>query len=314
MRQRKYLIHQMKFNKQKNLIAVVGPTAIGKTNLSLQLARYFNTEIISADSRQFYKELKIGTAPPTPNELSEVKHHFIGNLSIHENYNINTYENESINLLQNLFKTYDNIIMVGGSGLYINALWYGIDELPDGDKSLRAELKNKLELEGIESLRSHLKLLDPEYYNQVDLCNVNRIIRAIEVCETTGKKFSDIRLKKHKKRDFNIIKIGLVRQKEELYAVINSRVDKMIENGLVHEVYDMSGFRQLNALNTVGYKELFKYIDGESTLTKAIEDIKTNTRRFAKRQMTWFRKDPSIKWFNYDEFNKIRCLCTDLDN
>jgi len=169
-------------------------------------------------------------------------------------------------------------------------------------------------LEGIESLRSHLKLLDPEYYNQVDLCNVNRIIRAIEVCETTGKKFSDIRLKKHKKRDFNIIKIGLVRQKEELYAVINSRVDKMIENGLVHEVYDMSGFRQLNALNTVGYKELFKYIDGESTLTKAIEDIKTNTRRFAKRQMTWFRKDPSIKWFNYDEFNKIRCLCTDLDN
>jgi len=304
----------MKFNKQKNLIAVVGPTAIGKTNLSLQLARYFNTEIISADSRQFYKELKIGTAPPTPNELSEVKHHFIGNLSIHENYNINTYENESINLLQNLFKTYDNIIMVGGSGLYINALWYGIDELPDGDKSLRAELKNKLELEGIESLRSHLKLLDPEYYNQVDLCNVNRIIRAIEVCETTGKKFSDIRLKKHKKRDFNIIKIGLVRQKEELYAVINSRVDKMIENGLVHEVYDMSGFRQLNALNTVGYKELFKYIDGESTLTKAIEDIKTNTRRFAKRQMTWFRKDPSIKWFNYDEFNKIRCLCTDLDN
>jgi tRNA dimethylallyltransferase len=289
-----------KNNPSKTLIVLLGPTAVGKTRFGISLAKKLCTEIISADSRQFYKELKIGSAPPSDIELSEIKHHFIGHLSIEDYYNVARYETDALRCIENIFLKNEFAIMVGGSGLYIDAVCKGIDELPDLDESLREKLNLQLKNEGVESLRLQLKLLDPEFYSKTDISNSKRLIRALEVCLLTGKKYSEMRKNQNKIRNFNIIKIGLNREREELNTIINNRVDIMIEAGLVDEARQLFQFRDLNALNTVGYKELFSFFDAEISLEKAIENIKTNTRRFAKRQMTWFRKDENIKWFQAD--------------
>jgi tRNA dimethylallyltransferase len=290
----------------KTLVIITGPTAVGKTALSITLAKLFQTEIISADSRQFYKEMKIGTAPPSSLELNKAKHHFIGNLSIHDYYNVSKYEEDAVSLINELFLSHDKLVMVGGSGLYINAVIHGIDDLSDPEESTRQYLKNIYTIEGIASLRQMLKDLDPEYYAQVDLKNHSRLIRALEVCLTTGEKFSSLRVNTKKKRNFNYVFIGLDRERSELFKIINKRVDNMIANGLVEEAMELFPFRNLNALNTVGYKELFDFIDNKISLSQVIEDIKTNTRRYAKRQLTWFRKIQEIEWFHPDELSKIQ--------
>ncbi len=292
-------------NKNKLLIVIVGSTAIGKTALSIELAKEFNTEIISADSRQFYKEINIGTSKPTQKELNTIKHHFINNLSIFDYYNVSKFENQALDCLKKIFSLKKYAIMVGGSGLYINAVCYGIDELPEPDNSLREKLKNIYKSSGIEPLKNELKKLDPEYYSIVDLANPKRIMRALEVCLTTGKTYTSLRNQQAKERNFNIVKIGLNRKREELFYMINKRVDLMIKQGLLNEVKNLYKYKNLNALNTVGYKELFDYLDDKLSLEKAIENIKTNTRRYAKRQLTWFKKDSSIHWFHPDEKQKI---------
>lgn len=289
------------------LIVILGPTAIGKTASGIDIALKLNTEIISADSRQFYKELKIGTCRPSDDELIKVKHHFIGHLSVQNYYNVYRYETDVLNLLNSEFRIQNSefILMVGGSGLYINAVCNGIDDLPDPDEQIRQQLKDMYKQEGLIFLQGQLKKLDPQYYDEVDLNNPNRLIRALEVCIQTGKKYSELRSQKPKQRDFQIIKIGLQRDINELYEIINNRVDRMIADGLVDEVKSLLPCRGHNALNTVGYKELFLYFDGYITLEEAITKIKTNTRHYAKRQLTWFRKDKSITWFHPDEIDKI---------
>jgi tRNA dimethylallyltransferase len=287
------------------LIVITGPTAVGKTSLTIQLARSLGTEIISADSRQFYKEMRIGTARPGEAELQGVPHHFIGHLSIHDEYNVSRYEEDVLNLLGNLFQRNGCVLMAGGSGLYINAVCNGIDDLPDADDSLREELKMLYAKEGTGALRARLRILDPDYYEQADLANPKRLLRALEVCIATGKPYSALRTNVRKEREFGILKIGLHRDREELNLRINQRVDRMVEAGLVEEARQLLPFRNLNALNTVGYKELFPYFDGILPLDTAIENIKTHSRRYAKRQMTWFRKDPSIRWFHPDQAEEI---------
>jgi tRNA dimethylallyltransferase len=301
-------------NSKKTLIVILGPTAVGKTALSIDAAKHFKTEIISADSRQFFRELKIGAAPPSAGELKAVKHHFIGNLSISDYYNASIYENEALLILDNLFKSEDIVIMVGGSGLYIDAVCSGLDVLPDLDTEIRNKLKQTYDKEGIEALRFQLKLLDPEYYHKVDLANPKRLIRAIEVCLATGETYSSLRTKSKKTRDFKIIKVGLNRKRSELFEIINDRVDMMIENGLIKEAQSLFELRSLNALNTVGYKELFEYFDKKTSLSQAVENIKTNTRRFAKRQLTWFCRDKEIHWMHPDERNKIISIMEQLLN
>jgi len=295
---------------KKILIVIVGPTGIGKTDLGLFLAKKLNTEIISADSRQFYKELKIGTAVPTDKELKEVKHHFIGNKSIDEYYNASNFEFEVIDLLKELYKTKDIVILLGGSGMYVDAVCKGIDYLPDIDIEIRNKLIKKFEEEGIESLRFQLKKLDPEYYKITDLKNPKRLLKALEICIQTGKTYSSFRLQKNKKRDFSVIKIGLNMNREKLYSIIEQRVDIMIKAGLVDEAKQFISKKGLNALNTVGYKELFPYLEGEYDLKRAIELIKRNTRRYAKRQLSWFNRDNEIKWFEPTEKNKILEFCS----
>ncbi len=290
---------------KKTLIVIVGPTAVGKTAMAIEIARYFQTEILSADSRQFYKELHIGVASPTDDELKLAKHHFIGNLSISDNYNVSMYETEALLCLDQIFRNKNTAVLVGGSGLYINAVCKGIDELPDPEESLREEIKENFEKQGIEYLRNQLKILDPEYYNQVDLANPKRLMRAIEVCLTTGKTYSSLRVNQQKPRNFNIIKIGLNLTREILYVRINKRVDNMLEEGLLAEAESFFSYRQLNALNTVGYKELYEYMDAKVSLEFAIEKIKINSRRYAKRQLTWFNRDEEINWFEATEKNKI---------
>lgn len=289
----------------KSLIVIVGPTGIGKTDLSIEIAKEFNAEIISSDSRQIYKELKIGTAVPSFDQLNNIKHHFIGNKSIHDYYNASMFEFEVIDVLKKLFLTYDNVVMTGGSGMYINAVCDGIDDLPSIDQELRDDLKKKHEKEGIESLRLQLKMLDPETYEKVDLKNAKRILKALEVTIQTGKPYSSFLSKTKKTRDFNIIKIGLERDRAELYERINMRVDKMVEDGLIQEAKQFVGFRHLNSLNTVGYKELFEYFDGDITEEKAIELIKRNSRHYAKRQISWFARDNKLEWFHPDDKKKI---------
>jgi tRNA dimethylallyltransferase len=286
---------------KRYLLVIAGPTAVGKTSLTIQLAQLLKTEILSADSRQFYREMLIGTAHPGYNELRLVPHHFTGHISIQDEYNVSRFESEALDLLSKLFLDHKVVILTGGSGLYINAVRHGIDDLPDPDSTLREELKTIYEQEGIESLRSKLRLMDPVYYNEVDIANPKRIIRALEVCITTGRPYSELRKKKPKTRDFEIIMIGLTREKEELNKRINERVDMMMENGLLEEVKRLMPFRHLNALNTVGYKELFSYFDGTLSLESAVENIKTHSRRYAKRQMTWFRKEKDIYWFHPDD-------------
>ncbi|MFA6924538.1 MAG: tRNA (adenosine(37)-N6)-dimethylallyltransferase MiaA [Bacteroidales bacterium] len=287
--------------KGKKLIVIVGPTAVGKTEFGILLATKLNTEIISADSRQFYKELKIGTAAPTDEELKKIKHHFVGHLSIADNYNVSKFETDALECLTKIFKINNYAVMVGGSGLYIDAVCNGIDELPDVDEELRNTLKEQLKKEGIESLRLLLKKLDPEYYSTVDKANPNRLLRALEVCIATGKSFSSLRSKIPKEREFGIIKIGLNRKREELYNIINRRVDLMIENGLVDEAKKYQEYKNFNALKAVGYREIFNYLEDKYSLEFAIEKIKTNTRHYAKRQLTWFRKDKNIIWYDTEK-------------
>ncbi len=290
---------------KNTLIVILGPTAIGKTGFAIEIAQYVQAEIISCDSRQFYKELKIGVAAPTTEEMNAVKHHFVGQLSILDYYNVSKFENEVIAFLGDYFKAHQYAVMTGGSGLYIDAVCKGIDELPDAGERLRNELKDRLEKEGLPSLIGQLKELDPEYHKIVDLNNPNRITRALEVCLATGKPYSQLRNNNPVKRDFEIIKIGLNRPREELFENIGLRVDKMVEEGLLDEVKGLNEFRHLNALNTVGYKETFQYLEGNYTLTQAIEKIKTNTRRYAKRQLTWFKRDKDIHWFHPDDLGEV---------
>lgn len=289
----------------KKLIVISGPTGIGKTDLSIDIALEFNTEIISSDSRQVYKELKIGTAVPSDDQLKKVKHHLIGHKSVYDYYNASMFEVEVLELLNNLFVDHNEVIMTGGSGMYINAVCNGIDELPDIDMEIRNDLIEKHKKEGIESLRMQLKMLDPESYQKIDLKNAKRILKALEVSLQTGKPYSSFLLGNKKERDFEIIKIGLQRDRAELYERINIRVDQMVEEGLVDEAQQFYKDRSLNSLNTVGYKELFEHFDGTITLEKAIELIKRNSRHYAKRQISWFARDKEIVWFNPENFNEI---------
>ncbi|MGB4398754.1 MAG: tRNA (adenosine(37)-N6)-dimethylallyltransferase MiaA [Daejeonella sp.] len=289
----------------KTLIVVAGPTAIGKTSLAIQLALYYQTEIISADSRQFYREMEIGTAKPSEEEFNTVPHHFINSLSINDNYSVGDYEREALILIERLFILHDIVVLVGGSGLFINAIVNGFDEIPTASVETREKLNELFKQRGISALQERLKTIDPEYYKEADINNPQRLIRAIEVYETSGKPFSEYRRKAIKKRPFNIIQIGLNTDRETLYTNINARVDLMIANGLVQEVEGLQLHRHLNPLNTVGYSELFKYFDGDSSLEEAVQMIKQNTRRFAKRQLTWFKKSGDVTWFKPDEFENI---------
>lgn len=289
----------------KYLIVVTGPTASGKTALSIALAKAFQTEVISADSRQFFKEMQIGTARPTAEELEGIKHHFLGHISIHDYYNAGMFEKDALEELDTIFETKNVAIVCGGSGMYVNALCYGLDELPKQDEELRLELEELMKQKGIEALQEKLKALDPEYYKMVDLQNPHRLMRAIEVCINTGIPYSQLRKGEKKKRNFKILKIGIDWPREKLYERINQRVDLMFEQGLVEEVKKLIPFKNINALQTVGYRELFDYFEGKYTLEEAKELIKQNTRRFAKRQLTWFRKDKEIKWFKPEEINSI---------
>ena len=293
------------YSQKPVLIVIAGPTASGKTGLAIELAKHYHTEIISADSRQFYREIPIGTAAPTAGQMQEVPHHFVGNLSVTDSYNVSQYEKEVLALLDKKFSSHPVMIMAGGSGLYINAVCHGIDELPDPDPVLRKELNTLLEKDGLPALQKTLKQLDPEYFEKVDQNNPKRLLRAIEVCRQTGKKYSDLRQNQVVQRNFNILKIGLELPREVLNSRINERTNLMLQAGWIEEAKTVLPFRHLNALNTVGYKELFAYFDGKWTLDKAIEKIKTNTRRYAKRQMTWFRKDTDICWFSANDRKNI---------
>jgi tRNA dimethylallyltransferase len=289
----------------KHLVVIVGPTAVGKTPLGIELANYFNTEIISADSRQMYMELHIGTAAPSDLELSMAKHHFIKNKSVANYYNASMFELEVINKLTELFQKHDIVLLVGGSTLYVDTVCDGIDDLPTIDLKLRSELTQKYKEEGIEYLRQQLKILDPEHYSKVDLRNPNRILKAIEVSLMTGKPYSSLLTAPKKQRDFNIIKVGINRDRADLFDRINRRVDYMVSAGLIDEVKELQAFRDTNALKTVGYREIFDYLDEKISLEDAIEQIKTNTRRYAKRQITWFARDKAMLWFHPDQKEEI---------
>ena len=282
----------------KTLIVVAGPTAVGKTAAAIELAKQLKTEIISADSRQFYREMSIGTAKPSVEELNAVKHHFIDSHSIIENFSVGDFEKQALQVLDDIFKTHDFALLVGGSGLYIKAVCEGFDELPTAPAEIRERLNREFEEKGITWLQGKLKIADPVYAAQVDMNNPQRLIRALEVTESTGQPFSSYRKSAINSRPFNIIKLGLNLPREVLYDRINRRVDDMISQGLVEEVRSLLPYRHLNALNTVGYSELFDYFDGKTDLNNAISLIKQNTRRFAKRQLTWFRKDKEMKWLD----------------
>jgi tRNA dimethylallyltransferase len=281
---------------QKTLIVIAGPTASGKTALAIQLANHYQTAILSADSRQFYREMSIGTAKPDSTELAAAPHYFINSHSITEQFNVGDFEQEGLQLLNQLFRTHDVVIMAGGSGLYIRAICEGFDELPKFNPAVRDELNRRYAEEGIRSLQQQLQQADPAYYAQVDIQNPQRLIRALEVIESTGQPFSSFRKAEFKERPFNIIKLAIDLPREVLYDRINHRVDLMMHAGLLEEVKQLLPYRQLNALNTVGYTELFDYLDGKIDLATAIDQIKQNTRRFAKRQLTWFRRDHEIQW------------------
>lgn len=289
----------------KTLIIIAGPTAIGKTSLAISLAKHFKTEIISADSRQFYREMNIGTAKPSEVELKEVKHHLINSHSILDQFNAGDFEKESIELINKLFLDHDQVIMAGGSGLFINAVSHGFDQLPIASEEIRTYFNTILEEKGIKFLQDRLKKIDPVYYNEVDIFNPQRVIRALEVFESSGKTFSSLRTNIKKQRPFNIVKIGLNTDRHILYERINRRVDQMIKEGLIEEVDGLKSYRHLNPLNTVGYSEILNYLDGKSNREEAIEKIKQNTRRFAKRQITWFKKSEDIKWYKPDELEPI---------
>ncbi|MCL2681871.1 MAG: tRNA (adenosine(37)-N6)-dimethylallyltransferase MiaA [Bacteroidales bacterium] len=282
--------------KKNKLIVIEGPTGVGKTAYAIDIAKALKTEIISADSRQFYKELNIGVARPSKEELAVVKHHFIAHIGIEDYYSVSKFETDVLALLENLFQKYESVVMVGGSGLYVNAVCQGIDELPDPDEQLREDIEKLHKIQGIEALRAQLKILDPVFYNQIDLANHKRLRRAVEVCLQTGKPYSELRTNTKKSRSFEIERIAINRDKDELYDRINRRVDVMIQDGLLDEAKNLYSFKHLNALNTVGYKELFEHFDGKISLEQAIIDIKTHSRRYAKRQLTWLRAQDGIQW------------------
>ncbi|MGQ8336538.1 tRNA (adenosine(37)-N6)-dimethylallyltransferase MiaA [Sunxiuqinia sp. A32] len=290
---------------EKTLVVVLGPTGVGKSDLSIRIAKEFSTEIISSDSRQIYRELSIGTAVPPQKDIEAVNHHLIHSHSITEYYSASQFEKEALAIIETLHKYKPLALMTGGSMMYIDALCNGIDELPTVDAKLRDELANEFKEFGIEHLRLQLKKLDPVYYEQVDLKNPKRLLHALEICMMTGKPYSLLRTKTIKQRPFRIIKIGLNRDREELYNRINLRVDQMIADGLEQEARSVYENRHLNSLNTVGYRELFSYFDGEISLEKAIELIKRNSRHYARKQLTWFRKDQAINWFHPDQEDEI---------
>ena len=285
----------------KKLLVLLGPTGVGKTELSVSLAEYWGCPIISADSRQLYKGLSIGTAAPSENQLSRVPHYMVGTLDIEKYYSASEFESDSLKIISELHQTNDILIVTGGSMMYIDALCKGIDEVPTIDENLRKELYDRYEKEGLEPIRSQLKILDPVFYDQVDLKNYKRVIHALEVCLMSGKPYSSFRTNTIKQRPFEIIKIGLMRNRDELYQRINQRVDKMMEDGLLAEAEKFYPLRANNSLNTVGYKELFKYLDGDWSLEFAVEKIKQNSRIYSRKQMTWFKRDMSINWINLSE-------------
>lgn len=282
----------------KNLIVLVGPTGVGKTELSLRMAERFGTSIISSDSRQLYADLKIGTAAPTPEQLARVPHHFVGTLHLTDYYSAARYETDVLELLDKLFLEKDTVVMAGGSMMYVDAVCKGIDDIPAVDAETRRLLSERYENEGLERLAAELRLLDPEYCHKADLKNPKRIIHALEICYMTGRTYTSFRTQKKKERPFRIIKTGLTRSREELYERINRRVDRMMEEGLPEEAKAVYPYRHLNALNTVGYKEMFNYLDGKWELPFAIDKIKQNSRIYSRKQMTWFRRDEDIQWFH----------------
>ncbi|MDO4880619.1 MAG: tRNA (adenosine(37)-N6)-dimethylallyltransferase MiaA [Capnocytophaga sp.] len=282
------------------LINIVGPTAIGKTALAIQIAQHFDTEIISSDSRQFFKEMCIGTAVPSKEELSEVKHHFIQHKSIFENYSVGDFERETISFLDNFYKKKSIVVMVGGSGLYSNAVLYGLDDFPEVPQKIREELYFEYKNNGIAFLQKKLQKLDPQHYNNMDIHNPQRIIRALEICITAGKSYSSFLNKKNINRNFTFIQIGLTAEREIIYERINKRVEKMLEEGMIQEAQSLYKYKNLNALQTVGYREFFDFFDKKTNLKEAIENVKMNTRRFAKRQLTWYNKSTDIQWFDYE--------------
>jgi len=290
---------------QKTLIVVAGPTAVGKTALAIDLARHYHTDIVSADSRQFYREMSIGTAKPTDEELAQAKHHFVNSHSVTEDYNVGDFEQQGLEVLNQIFAEHDVAILAGGSGLYIKAICEGFDDLPSVNKFIRAELNTTLEEQGLAFLQQELKTADPVYYAQVDINNPQRVIRALEVIRETGQPFSSFRTASPRQRSFNIIKIGLNLPRELLYSRINQRVDDMVTQGLLEEVTSLLPYRGYNALNTVGYSEIFDYLDGIMDLPTAIALIKQNTRRFAKRQLTWFNRDKDMAWFEPGQVGEI---------
>ncbi len=292
-------------NSKPTLIVLIGPTGIGKTDLSLNIAEHYNTEIISADSRQLYADLKIGTAAPTPEQLARVKHHFVGTLQLTDYYSAAQYEAEVMKKLDELFKRHSVIVLTGGSMMYVDAVCKGIDDIPTVDEETRKTLMQHYENVGLERLCAELKILDPEYYDIVDKKNPKRVIHALEICYMTGQTYTSFRTSQTKERPFNIIKVGLRREREELYARINKRVDIMMEDGLLEEAKSVYQYKNLNSLNTVGYKEMFKYLDGEWELPFAIEKIKQNSRIYSRKQVTWFKRDTDITWFHPDDTDNI---------
>ena len=289
----------------KTLIVITGPTAVGKTALCLDIAQHFGIPIINADSRQIYKELKIGTASPTIEQMRRVPHYFVGSLSLHDYYSASLFEQQVLDILQREFEHSDYALLTGGSMMYIDAVCNGIDDIPTVDDATREALKARLSSEGLEPLVEELRRLDPEYYEIVDKQNPRRVVHGLEICLMTGKTYTSFRKREKKERPFRIVKIGLNRDREELYNRINQRVDQMMTDGLLDEAQRLYPMRHMNALNTVGYKEMFAYIEGTWTLEEAVERIKGNTRRYARKQLTWYKKDEQIRWFHPDEIEQI---------
>ena len=290
---------------EKTLIVITGPTAVGKTALCLDVAKHFDIPIINADSRQIFRELKIGTARPTEEQMRQVHHDFVGMLGLEDYYSASLFEQQVLALLEQQFLTRDYALMAGGSMMYIDAVCDGIDDIPTIDEETRATMKRRLAEEGLEALCEELRQLDPEYYEIVDRQNPRRVVHALEICQMTGKTYSSFRKREKRERPFDIIKIGLNRPREELYERINKRVDQMMADGLLEEAKRLYPMRHLNALNTVGSKELFDYIDGRWSLEEAVERIKGNTRRYARKQLTWYKKDEQIRWFHPDDTEQI---------
>lgn len=294
----------------KTLFVLLGPTGVGKTELSLQIAEFLHIPILNADSRQLYRDLPIGTAAPTAEEQARVRHYFVGTLSLTDYYSAARYETEALAVLDKQFGKHDVAMLSGGSMLYIDAVCQGIDDMPSVDADTRASVLQRLEERGLDALSAELKLLDPDYYAQCDVRNTKRVVHALEICYMTGRPYSTFRVRATKERPFRIIKIGLTREREELYDRINRRVDMMMDRGLLDEARRVYSYRHLNALNTVGYKELFRYFDGEWTLDFALDKVRRNSRVYSRKQMTWFRRDPSIQWFSPDDMVKIRNFIT----